>query len=409
MTTKPLVVLPVEFPCHLSEDSLPLGPSLSVRKSTEDTPLNLRSSVLIGNTPVMRAIEADVRDAARSDAKVLITGQSGVGKEIIASLIHQHSARNRAPLLTLNSAGIPDTLLESELFGHMRGSFTGAYRDKPGLFESARGGTVLLDEIGEMSLRMQGVLLRFLETGEIQPVGADKPRFCSDVRIIASTHRRLVDQIASKAFREDLYYRLNVIHIMVPPLRERQGDIPSFVRHFIKVFSEQHRVPPIEIAAETMTRLVEYEWPGNVRELRNVIERLQVRSKTGAVLPHDLPPEISRASTADVLVEGETREQQAADVLYDRIVKGGESFWSVVYAPFMAHDLTRAELRRVVTLGLTHTKGNYTALLQLFNMKAGDYKRFLNFLRKNQCSLPYQHFRVARVPSGERANQRTAS
>ena len=225
--------------------------------ASRGTTLNFRTSVLIGNTPAIVAIEADLRDAARSDAKVLITGESGVGKEVIASLIHQHSARNRAPLLTLNSAGIPDTLLESELFGHMRGSFTGAYRDKPGLFESARGGTVLLDEIGEMSLRMQGVLLRFLETGEIQPVGADKPRYCSDVRIIASTHRRLMDQIASKVFREDLYYRLNVIHIVVPPLRERRSDIPSFVRHFIRVFSEQHRVSPIELAPETMTRLVE--------------------------------------------------------------------------------------------------------------------------------------------------------
>lgn len=376
----------------------------------EGTLLNLRTSVLIGNTPAIVAIEADLRDAARTDAKVLITGESGVGKEVIASLIHQYSARNRAPLLTLNSAGIPDTLLESELFGHMRGSFTGAYRDKPGLFESARGGTVLLDEIGEMSLRMQGVLLRFLETGEIQPVGADKPRYCSDVRIIASTHRRLMEQIASKAFREDLYYRLNVIHIVVPSLRERRSDIPSFVRHFIRIFSEQHRVPPIELAPETMTRLVEYEWPGNVRELRNVIERLQVRSKTGAISPDDLPSEISGPSAPAVPVHGEAREQPVADALYDRIVKGGESFWSVVYAPFMAHDLTRAELRRVVTLGLKHTKGNYTLLLQLFNMKPEDYKRFLNFLRKNQCRLPYQHFRVARAMPDERlADQRTAS
>ncbi len=376
----------------------------------EGTLLNLPSRVLIGNTPAIIAIEADLRDAARTDAKVLILGESGVGKEVIASLIHQYSPRNRAPLLTLNSAGIPDTLLESELFGHMRGSFTGAYRDKPGLFESARGGTVLLDEIGEMSLRMQGVLLRFLETGEIQPVGADKARYCSDVRIIAATHRRLMEQIACKAFREDLYYRLNVIHIVVPPLRERRNDIPAFVRHFIRLFSEQHRVPPIELAPETMTRLVEYEWPGNVRELRNVIERMQVRSKTGVVSPEDLPFEILGASGPAVPVYGEAREQPGADALYDRIVTGGESFWSVVYPAFMAHDLTRAELRRIVTLGLKHTKGNYTVLLQLFNMKPEDYKRFLNFLRKNQCRLPYQHFRVARAMPDQRVvDQRTAS
>ena len=146
-----------------------------------------------------------------------------------------------------------------------------------------------------------------------------------------------------------------------------------------------------------------------MRELRNVIERLQVRSKSGAVLPQDLPPEIASTSAAAVPVNGEAREQPVADALYDRIVKGGESFWSVVYAPFMAHDLTRAELRRIVTLGLKHTKGNYTVLLQLFNMKPEDYKRFLNFLRKNQCRLPYQHFRVARAASDPRVDQRTAS
>ena len=171
---------------------------------------------------------------------------------------------------------MPETLLESELFGQM-------------------DGTVLLDEIGEMSLGMQEVLVRFLETGE--PVGADNPRSCSGVQIIASTHRRLMDQITSKTFREDLYYRLNVIHIVVPPLRERRSDIPSFVRHFIRMFSEQHKEPPIELAPETMTRLVEYEWPGNVRELRKVIERLQVRSKASAVSPRDLLPEISRSQT----------------------------------------------------------------------------------------------------------------
>ena len=240
----------------------------------------------------MRALDEDLRDAARSDAKVLITGESGVGKELAARTIHAFSARSSGPLVALNSAGVPDTLLESELFGHVRGSFTGAYRDRPGLFELARGGTVFLDEVGEMSLRMQSLLLRFLETGEIQPVGSDRPRTRVDVRVIAMTNRRLVDQMAAKAFREDLYYRLNVIHIIVPPLRERREDVPALVEQFLRLSVQRYGVQPPEISAETMACLVEYRWPGNVRELKNVIERCVVRSRNRVIVPADLPPEI---------------------------------------------------------------------------------------------------------------------
>ena len=228
----------------------------------------------------MRALDEDLRDAARSDAKVLITGESGVGKEVAARTIHAFSARSSGPLVALNCAGVPDTLLESELFGHVRGSFTGAYRDRPGLFELARGGTVLLDEVGEMSLRMQSLLLRFLETGEIQPVGSDRPRTRVDVRVIAMTNRRLVDQMAAKAFREDLYYRLNVIHIIVPPLRERpRGRRPRSSSSFSGCSVQRYGVEPPEISAEAMACLVEYRWPGNVRELKNVIERCVVRTR----------------------------------------------------------------------------------------------------------------------------------
>src|SRR5579862_1315779 len=174
----------------------------------------------------MQAISVEIDCAAKSDAKVLITGETGAGKEVVARLIHERSNRSRAPIMTVNCAGLPDSLLESELFGHVRGSFTGAYRDKPGLLELAPGGTVFLDEVGEMSVRMQASMLRFLDTGEIQRIGANRPHARADVRLITATNRDLLSQIAAGSFREDLYFRLNVIRLCLPPLRERTEDVP---------------------------------------------------------------------------------------------------------------------------------------------------------------------------------------
>jgi transcriptional regulator with PAS, ATPase and Fis domain len=355
----------------------------------------LHTGRLIGSGKLMRVLEEDLRDAARSDAKVLITGESGVGKELAARTIHAFSARSSGPLVALNSAGVPDTLIESELFGHVRGSFTGAYRDKPGLFELARGGTVLLDEVGEMSLRMQSLLLRFLETGEIQPVGSDRPRTRVDVRVIAMTNRRLIDSISAKTFREDLYYRLNVIHIVVPPLRERREDIPEIAEQFLRQSKQQYGTEPIEIAPEAMSCMMEYQWPGNVRELKNVIERCVVRLRNRQITVADLPPQILGAPVVAAAGADAPRES-LADTTFNRLVAGEESFWSAVYVPFMNRDLTRADLRRIVSLGLERTKGNYRLLLQLFHMSPNDYKRFLNFLRKYQCQLTFQAFRVIR-------------
>ena len=221
----------------------------------------------IGASVAVRAIARNIECAARSDAKVLITGESGVGKEIAAGLIHQKSRRARMPLVTINCAGIPDSLLESELFGHMRGSFTDAYRDRPGWLERAPGGTIFLDEVGEMTLRMQALLLRFLENGEMQRVGSDRPQAKVDVRVIAATNRNLQTQIAEKSFRHDLYYRLNVVHIDIPPLRERRDDIPLLVAHFVPELSDRHDLEPPCVSDEVMEKLMAYDWPGNVREV----------------------------------------------------------------------------------------------------------------------------------------------
>jgi DNA-binding NtrC family response regulator len=355
---------------------------------------------MVGTSAAIRGIEEEIDHAARCDAKVLITGESGVGKEIVARLIHDRSLRSRGPLVTINCAGFPDSLLESELFGHLKGSFTDAHRDKRGWLETAHGGTIFMDEVGEMSLRMQALLLRFLETGEIQRVGADRRLQPVDVRVITATHRKLLSHIADKTFREDLYYRLNVVHIEVPPLRERREDVPVLLKHFLHIFSDSHRIAVPDVDPDVACYLSGYHWPGNVRELRNVAERLMLRCRGNRITPELLPIEIlrdSRQQPAPAAVAVATPIAARPQMLFDRIFKDGASFWSEVYEPFMSRDLTRSDVREVVRMGLEHTRGNYKMLVGCFNMPPEDYKKFLNFLRKYQCHVPFQRFRM--IPS----------
>jgi transcriptional regulator with PAS, ATPase and Fis domain len=364
-------------------------------ETSGDTQVAGRSPALIGRSQALRVVQQEVEYAARSDAKVLITGASGVGKEVVAHLIHTRSRRRHAPMLTINCAAMPDTLLESELFGHARGSFTDAYRDKRGLFEAANSGTVFLDEVGEMSLRMQALLLRFLETGEIQRVGDERNRVNANVRVIAATNRRLPERIQSGEFREDLYYRLNVIHITIPPLRERKDDVAPLLEHFLRHFAVEHAVSAPSCAPDAVAALEAYDWPGNVRELRNIAERLTCRAPGGAIRSEDLPVEIRLQAPALESVAARPATPAPAQTLLDRLLVRGESFWEVAYEPFMARDLTRDEVCPLVCVGLEQTRGNYKALVQLFNMPPQDYKRFLNFLRKYGCHMPFQRFRVA--------------
>jgi transcriptional regulator with PAS, ATPase and Fis domain len=350
---------------------------------------------LIGASAALREIEQEIECASRSDAKVLISGETGVGKDVVARLIHQRS-RRAGSFVTINCAGVPDSLLESELFGHVRGSFTGAYRDRRGWLDQAQDGTIFMDEIGEMSLRMQALLLRFLENGEIQRVGADRVQAAGNVRVIAATNRNLVERVADKSFREDLYYRLNVIHVVVPPLRERRDDVEPLVRHFLSTFSVAHNKALPSVTEQAMERLQAYDWPGNVRQLRNVIERLVIRSHAEAISHTDLPREVWGTARAEKGAEQAPRKS-TADVLYQRMVETGESFWTVVYDPFMLRNLTREDLRLIVARGLEETRGSYTGLVPLFNLPRTDYKRLLNFLRKYECRLPFQRFRAAAV------------
>jgi transcriptional regulator with PAS, ATPase and Fis domain len=356
---------------------------------------------LLGVTAAVRSLHEEITYASRCDAKVLVTGESGVGKEVVARLIHANSPRSRAPLITVNCAALTDTLLETELFGHVRGSFTGAYRDRSGALELAHRGTVFMDEIGETSPRMQGLLLRFLEAGEIQRVGSDAVQTRVDVRVIAATNRHLVDSVAAKTFREDLYYRLNVIHIRVPALRERREDVPKFLDFFLDQFSQQYSVNRPRLSPATLNLLGEYAWPGNVRELKNIVERLVVRASGNEIEPRDLPLEVLRGSPLHQVADATDQQgatvpaRSASDALFERLVNGGESFWTCVYAPFMSRDLTRDDVRAIVRRGLERTGGNYRVMVELFNMPSEDYKRFLGVLRKYQCHMPFQQFRSA--------------
>jgi DNA-binding NtrC family response regulator len=259
----------------------------------------------------------------------------------------------------------------------------------------AHGGTVLMDEVGEMSLRMQGLLLRFLENGEIQRIGSEKAQTLVDVRVIAATNRNLLEQVARKEFREDLYYRLNIVHLIIPPLRERRDDIKMLFEHYLEEMRTRHRMPPCEVTPEAMACLEAYDWPGNVRELKNVAERLVVHRSGRQITPADLPlqPRTSVAAGATAAPATNTPEAIAIDC-YQRMANGHESFWNVVYEPFMLRDLTRETVRAVVRSGLEQTKGNYRLVAQLFNLPPTDYKRFLNFLQKYECHMAFQKFRV---------------
>jgi transcriptional regulator with PAS, ATPase and Fis domain len=347
---------------------------------------------LVGNSRQMVELRQEIERVARSDAKILITGESGVGKEVVAHAIHANSPRSARAFIPVNCGGLPETLLESELFGHVRGSFTGAYRDKPGKLDMAHEGTVFLDEIGEMTLRMQGLLLRFLETGELQKVGADGGGRVVNVRVIAATNRNLREMIAEGAFREDLFYRLNVIHLEVPPLRERPEDIPVLVDYFLERFTRTDNTAVRGFSSEAMQVLTRYNWPGNVRQLVNVVERVVISCRDQIATVDDLPADVRVQQGVGFRPKRE-RRRTVADDLYKRLVDEHESFWSCVYTLYMDREITRGTLREIVRKGLEEARGNYRIVARLFNLEARDYKRFLNFLRKHDCQLPFKDFR----------------
>src|SRR5215470_10624332 len=269
-----------------------------------------RMPELLGKAPAMQQVFRAIGRLSRSSVTVLITGESGTGKELVARALHEHSPRTGRPFVALNTAAIPADLLESELFGHERGAFTGADAQRRGRFEQAEGGTLFLDEIGDMSAPLQTRLLRVLAEGEFYRVGGQTP-IRADVRVIAATHQNLEERVARGLFREDLYHRLNVIRIELPPLRARSEDIPDLLEHYMRIAAAELGVEAKSLAPAAVERLGAHAWPGNVRELVNLCRRLSVLAPGREVHVADLPPEMSAPGAAATGGEGEWAEALA--------------------------------------------------------------------------------------------------
>jgi DNA-binding NtrC family response regulator len=258
---------------------------------------------IVGRSPAMLEVYKLVARVAVSMSTVLVVGESGTGKELVARAIHSHSSRSAGPFVAVNCTALTESLLESELFGHAKGAFTGAVQSKRGLFEEAQGGTLFLDEIGDINPKMQAQLLRVLQEGEIRRVGGNEPVHV-DVRVVAATNRDLDEEVQRGRFREDLYFRINVVTIRLPPLRERPEDIPLLVDHFLSKYAQREGRAEAGVVDEAMELLRRYGWPGNVRELENVVERALALSTSGIILPSDLPSEVHGGDSRTTQLHG---------------------------------------------------------------------------------------------------------
>jgi DNA-binding NtrC family response regulator len=278
---------------------------------------------LVGKSKAMQEVFEIVKTVLDNDVTVLITGESGTGKELIAEAIHYHGPRRAHPFVRISCVAIPETLMESELFGYERGAFTGATKRKPGKFELANGGTLLLDEIGDMSLSTQSKLLRVLQEKTFESVGGVTP-IAVDVRIIASTNRDLARAVRERDFREDLFFRLNVIPIHVPPLRERREDIPLLVDHFLRLFQARYHKNIESVSEEAMDLMVSHAWPGNVREMENALQRAVILSRDSVIQEWNLPPEVSGAGEATSLEHAHIDEDRSLAEKIDGLTRDVE-------------------------------------------------------------------------------------
>ncbi|HUK53554.1 MAG TPA: sigma-54 dependent transcriptional regulator [Candidatus Binatia bacterium] len=311
-----------------------------------------RSQTLLGESVPMKALRQLIALTAPTGGRVLIYGESGAGKELVARTLHAQSQRAHQPFVEVNCAAIPEELIESELFGHVKGSFTGANEDKTGKFQQADGGTLFLDEVGDMSMKTQAKVLRVLEEQRFEPIGSRKP-VTVDVRVVAATNKKLEDEIARGAFREDLFYRLNVVPMVIAPLRERTEDIPIFARHFLAEFSEAYGRKPREISAGALEVMAQYPWPGNVRELRNVMERLAIMCPDERVEVHHLPPELFRGGARNpqpAATLAEARHDYEREMILRKLE---ENHWNMTRTA-TALGLERSHLyRKMKSLGIS--------------------------------------------------------
>jgi len=301
----------------------------------------------------------------------------------------------------LNCAALPERLVESELFGHVRGAFTGATRDKPGLFEAASGGTLFLDEISNLPLSLQNRLLRVLEEKEIRRVG-DTAQRKVNTRVIAATNESLLDLVQKGRFRRDLYHRLNVFRIEVPPLRNRLSDLSELCSYFLDTFSRENG-RSVAICDTAVKQLETYDFPGNVRELKNLLESLFYTIQAGIIRAEDIALRLSD----EKLPRGQYRNEALVKLLY-QLVSGSGDFWELIRDPFLNRDLSRRDVRWIVAEGLAACGGSYTELVEYFGMKQSEYKRFLAFLTNHDCKVDFRPYRRRYGPRKQSKNATSA-
>jgi len=323
---------------------------------------------IVGRSEGMQSVFKTIGQVAGAEATVLITGESGTGKELVARAIYHHSLRSGRPFLAINCAAIPEALLESELFGHEKGAFTGATVQRIGKFEQCNGGTIFLDEIGDMSLPTQTKILRVLQSGTFERVGGNQP-IRVDVRVIAATNRPLEQAVAARQFREDLFYRLNVVRIHIPPLRERREDIPLLVDCFLRRFGGGRGRPARSVSPEVLTALERHQWPGNVRELENAVQRATVMAKGPVILEGDLPPEVCGAagrSLAEPVIVSAGLPEEARPAVNDPAVMARALFRWARQDP--QRRILPAVERELVIQALKETGGNQVRAAKLLGI-----------------------------------------
>jgi len=329
---------------------------------------------LLGISQNILALRGFIEKASQSNINVLIQGETGVGKELAARLIHMNSARANKPFIKLNSANLNENLLESELFGHKKGAFTGAIYEKPGLIEEADKGTFFMDEIGELGKPLQSKLLSVIEDKELRGVGQTKS-ISIDVRFIFASNKELYRELNMGNFRQDLYYRISILNFYILPLRNRKEDIPIILDDVLEKLNRETEIKK-KISKMAIKKLVNYSFLGNVRELESVLKRAYIFAEGECINKEDIHFENDNGYTLRNC--GETD-------LYDRMVKRGESFWDVIYKPFMARNLKRTEVHRIIDMGMREVGWIYKKLLPLFNINNAEkeYKRFMKIIKSH--------------------------
>jgi transcriptional regulator with GAF, ATPase, and Fis domain len=342
--------------------------------------MSIYSENLAGKSKAILQTKAFVEEVAGSDQPVLLLGKTGVGKELVARLIHERSGRKKEKFVPINVANIPENLLESEFFGCKKGAFTDAKEDRAGLLEKAGRGTVFLDEIAECSPYLQAKLLRVVETGEIKRLGDDNIRKVA-ARFIFSTNRELEEEMDAGRFRKDLYYRIGAYELWILPLRERKKDIPLLANHILGKIKKGGK----KISQGALNKLLSYDFPGDIRELEHIIKRAYFRCRGNEI------------QEGDIIIKPEKKDADIniSERLYQEMRQGGKNFWEAVHEPFLRRDLKRSEVKEILAMGLRESQGSYKRLLPLFNLRPNEkeYQRLMKVIRVHKLfpeELPYR-------------------